>query len=916
VTVDDSVAAETDGEMIFNIKMSHVLEPASGFISVDYSTRTFEGASSEGVDAGMATGTPSKKFLLGVLSGDRVLSYDYVIPEGSSSLDVANVKEGIKIQLVNDDEQECDETFELKISDLKVAEGFGGMVTFSNNDREMLAIGTINNDDEGLQINIAGDTDVSEGDLRFQYTVTLSHSVDRTLEFNVGAVSTAETNSRLVKCQTSDIASCFDMTKNVHYATSHLPARLTNPREGSVNGFDLFDDMSIQPFGATFDTVVKMVTKCKNGDITYKQNDFTVTLKDNEDATIRVVDSVGGVEGDDFAVTVALSHNVAFDQEFSYTVDTKNNDALLTLDSTSTLGKEGKFLMETTSNLAIITFKVEEDQNPEELASFDINIADPSTIDIEVSNKDNEVNVFDDDYDGPTMSVGACYVGNVEVESVEPGQQFRCDICRNASPFSSAQESYGEATINYVDQSDHDGTKVSGRKRYATDIYKCIKSKTFTAGEAITGCGETQSLFKLTLFVSSSNDDVRGQFGEERISKTLVILDDSSTKVALEAVPTVKMGEAMTFTVRQTGGSCPFAFNVPLKITAGANVYKRSCEITENQDMCLVHFETEVFEGSAGDTKNIDVEIDQEEVVQISQVDFDMEKKTGIVVHSFNKGVPIAFPFACKGNVDAKIGSASLTEASLHLLPTDEAEIVVDLSTCFYDADVADLEYTLTFADGQVEVIPGGVHTFSAKEADSEYDVTVTAKDEFGETAKFTLTVEVATSSAATFTSDASYTINVGETIMLSITEMTAGCDALITSPEMVMASCTKDDSEIINVRGIAAGTSQVCLGPQECFEVKVRNEQTISVEIDTQGDTSDISLTVTNEREFKKGYDLFDASTGDKLDSSDNSNFLGVESADHPNVLAFAKSYDPVAYPCVDCNSKDKDVSMIAITL
>jgi len=917
VTVDDSDAAETDGEMIFNIKMSHVLEPASGFISVDYSTRTFEGASSEGVDAGMATGTPSKKFLLGVLSGERVLSYDYVIPEGSSSLDVANVKEGIKIQLVNDDEQECDETFELKISDLKVAEGFGGMVTFSNNDREMLAIGTINNDDEGLQINIAGDTAVSEGALRFQYTVTLSHSVDRTLKFNVGAVSTAETNSRLTKCQTSDIATCFDLTKNVHSATSHLPAKLTNPREGSVDGFDLFDDKSIQPFGATFNTVVEMVTKCKNNvDITYKQNDFTVTLNDNEDATIRVVDSVGGVEGDDFAVTVALSHNVAFDQEFSYTVDTKNNDALLTLNSNSTLGKEGKFLMETSSNLAIITFKVEEDENPEELASFNINIANPSTIDIEVSNKDNKVNVFDDDYDGPTMSVGACYVGNEEVESVEPGQKFRCDICRNASPFSSAKESYGEATINYVDQSDHDGTKVSGRKRYATDIYKCIKSKTFTAGEAITGCGETQSLFKLTLFVTSSADDVRGQFGEEEISKTLVILDDSSTKVALEAVPTVKMGTAMHFTVRQTGGSCPFAFIVPLKITAGANVYKRSCEITENQDMCSVHFETEVFEGRAGDMKNIDVEIDQEEVVQISQVDFDMEKKTGIVVHSFNKGVPIAFPFACKGNVDAKIGSASLTEASLHLLPTEEAVIVVDLSTCFYDADVADLEYTLTFADGRVEVIPGGVHAFSAKETDSEYDVTVTAIDEFGETAKFTLTVEVATSPAAKFISGTSYTINVGETIMLSITEMTDGCDALITNPEFVMASCTKVNSKIINVRGIAAGRSQVCLGTQDCFEVVVRNEQTISVKIDTQGDTSDISLTVTNAREVNKGYDLFDASTGKQLDSSSNSNFLGVDSANHPNVLAFAKSYDPVDYPCVDCNSKDKDVSMIAITL
>jgi len=341
VTIVDAVNSEADAVAVFAVSLSNDLDTTA--VSLTYRTedRTIAGQSApyDGYAWGMDKGDAQK-----YATGNKVYQTDYVRAAGTISLQASAT---ILVEIIDDTEQECDETFLLRSFLQGVPAGYRVKLADS------LATGHINNDNEGTKVSIT-DMEVVEGNKVMQFTVSLSHPVDQgvTVSYDVPAGSRSSASS----------------------GSFTAPAHISTGSTGLVLGsfeLEISEDTMFTPTDELITLAASAMYTNSECQLTYEADHGLATIKDNEDATITIM-SATAREANGFTATVQLSHQPTEDFTLTYTVDGTTNDADFSGDMEVTFLKAGGVNQQVTFTVPVIVDNLAESDE-----MFAINLNSP-----------------------------------------------------------------------------------------------------------------------------------------------------------------------------------------------------------------------------------------------------------------------------------------------------------------------------------------------------------------------------------------------------------------------------------------------------------------------------------------------------------------------------------------------------------
>jgi len=870
----------------FKITLSNPVQ-GSALVSIDYDTK----------DIGEAVGTTDAARLPASLGASRLRYYDYIIEQGKklSSNDLNNVDEiTIRVEVLDDATLECDEKFDMTLHDLVVKPEFDGKIVFEGGASTLSATSTIVDKATNEGLTLIGSQKISESVTAYSYEVQYTGAVDRDLTVNVGVVSNKFSNARVAGCETGNIENCFEASKNDHFLVGQFAGLQTHSGH-----FDIINDQLAQ-HEATFDVKVTAGT-CPNGK-PYPIPDtmFTVTLMDDEDATVQVQSTTVSEGSESFDVSIFLSHTSEFEMTVDYDVDAPDS---LKAEFPAT----GSVTFPVDSKVVTVEFALNDDDEAEDAEEFTLVL---ESNDVSRAVNGNTITVLDNDWGGPILRV-ECPQG-VGTDEVTEDTDFRCSICRELQDPNDTTD-YGKAEAKYNTYGNHGG-ETSGVKRWKANEYGCKRSRRYYSGGVADGCNLQAAPFYI---LHEMTGDIRAsKKGEIEYEHAVTVKAEEGTgvEVVLTGDTFVKFGETLTYTATAVGVSCEFPIEVPLKATNfnSANFLlplDLSCVIAANQEFCTVSIPTT----GTGAPQTIVVSIDAEAVSALTgtlSVDYVTTTEiTSTAAEQPNGGNVFPIAFACGGNVDGF--RLNKDEAEIVLPPASVYEVPVDLSTCFYDYDgVGRLTYSVVSSDSVSTRIDAAILTLAAVDGFTGREtLTVTATDEYSNSGSMELKVTVSDNLNA-ISSDLSdmegKTMSVGETLNMRVTGasvladlMATSTSALCTFPSGVVdpSLCTLNDDNTLSlsVTAVEEGLSEVCFASQFCFDIEVLPVQ----ELEISSTAVSISASSVNGG-TGTNYVVIDAVNGNQLASEkdDEVTFNNIKPSCNKVIVAVKSQVDSDIVP------------------
>jgi hypothetical protein len=576
-----SEGSETTGSISFKVSFSHEVED-NAFYSVKYGSS--DAATPEGASAGdvvfpnLANGGFHTSSLIALTDPIRLVQNDYVTIDGvltDAQFTGAIPEASVSVVIINDDEQECDETFLFKIRELSVKAAFSDRIKLGNSE----AVGTINNDDEGLKV-IITDVSGSEGDDKFFYSISLSHAVDRELELNLFSEVDSSSQSRVSDCyQLNDAAACVAASTRSVTVMEHLTGVTF---DSSVR---IFDDEKAQPTGSfTINAAFSPSTpQCPSSSTlpALIVDKGVMTIMDNEDATVSISDLSASEDiAGDFVVEFTLSAPLEFPQTIAYEVlhkSTGPEDFVGALDGSLEFPKN--------TFMQTVSFSVNNDDTSEADEQLNIQTKDNA---VTTHGKTGVLTIKNDDYSGPLLTVEVEGLSSASYTVTEGEQSVSFEICRVENVNSHLHEPTS-AFVQYETVGTSNGLYITqtGTISFLDSAFNC--ETVVVQLQSDTNCGFQKDFVFKTTIVSG---DIRVDAGDtvDFISKRITVVDDDGATVSLSDGSTIP-GQMIYFaaTVESpNGGGCSYDIQVPIVIDSVGTTAVQGEDYVESAMVCTI----------------------------------------------------------------------------------------------------------------------------------------------------------------------------------------------------------------------------------------------------------------------------------------------------------------------------------------
>jgi hypothetical protein len=339
ISIADVQGSESNNKQLstmeFAVTLSHEV---AGAVSVVATTRDVEDVSLRAEPAASAASTAA----LNTEEDIKLIPYDYIkLNNQPFSISHNSARPTtIPVSIFDDQEQECEEQFEVELSSIRCKHtdgsenACGGYVSFAKH----VATGTLANDDEGLQLSISS-ADQSEAQSPFTFNIELSHAVSRGFTFQTYIAASEESFSRLPDYCVGKLgeANYAEDCKAKSLATYEIKAH--RPKILNVNSMS-FDANVAQDTIAQGPGIFTIAVDNNEDALGWKSQcgKLTViggvgTIQDDEQATIELFPAQAFEDGDHL-MEVKLSHKIETELEVGFLVTGAGADT----DFTSTTG--------------------------------------------------------------------------------------------------------------------------------------------------------------------------------------------------------------------------------------------------------------------------------------------------------------------------------------------------------------------------------------------------------------------------------------------------------------------------------------------------------------------------------------------------------------------------------------------------
>jgi len=349
LSIADATGKETELNMDFVVTLSHEVKGG-----VEIKAETVVSGAQSNRALGAAVSTPQV--------GANANGYAILQPDYKHGVYTAQVTKGnrnlIQVELFDDTEQECDETFDLEITQVTCGgDAVCGRVSVADSS----ATGELTSDNEGLTLQGSMLTH-NEGYGSFDFDITLSHAVSLPFDAEISLLPTVNTASRLSACVGKTLTSCQASTTQTFAIGANQPSGFISGLNTWGTNFivDVTDDSTAQP-PETFEVEITTTWQPQCGTLTVQNGQGTIV--DNEGASVSI-ESLAAPEDGDHPMRVVLSHPIDQTLEIGFSVSGSGD---LTSDFGSTTGivrfSPSVNSREATANVDVIAEIVEVEQD-------------------------------------------------------------------------------------------------------------------------------------------------------------------------------------------------------------------------------------------------------------------------------------------------------------------------------------------------------------------------------------------------------------------------------------------------------------------------------------------------------------------------------------------------------------------------